>query len=264
MLPNDARKSIHGGLVRPRKFPATTPKLISISATETPSSTEATLARRMRRPAITAIRRFSIRPPVVQLVHPSLWLSRIPTGRSADGLLQLLAADKKTPTGAQPVGVISLASREAVSGEPHRPLVSPRLSSLPVAGHGFRAPRRLKPEYLPHSLADEYVDHRLRQLPYSWRHGSELVPSRGRLRIVWRQLSDAVESLLKFASLRGLKVGRLNAGLEPLDQLLAREPRGGVATMGTEISPLPSSRVPGERPLTSAGGAVGEHPRSVV
>src|SRR5712691_10527508 len=35
------------------------------------------------------------------------------------------AADKKTPTGAQPVGVISLASREAVSGEPHRPLVSP-------------------------------------------------------------------------------------------------------------------------------------------
>src|SRR5438552_7216269 len=95
MPPNDARKSIHGGLVRQRKFPATTPKLISISATETPSSTEATLARRMRRPAITAIRRFSIRAPVVQLVHPDLWLTRIPTGRSADGLLQFLATDKK-------------------------------------------------------------------------------------------------------------------------------------------------------------------------
>src|SRR2546421_11413494 len=84
------------------------------------------------------------------------------------------------------------------------------------------------------------------------------------LRIVCRQLGGAVVSRMKFASLRGLKVGRLNAGLEPLDQLLAREPRGGVATMGTEISPLPSSRVPGERPLTAARGAVGEHPRTVV
>ncbi len=55
----------------------------------------------------------------------TFWVTRLPAGRSADGLLQLLAADKKTPTGAQPVGVISLASREAVSGEPHRPLVSP-------------------------------------------------------------------------------------------------------------------------------------------
>src|SRR5207249_10383409 len=63
MLPNDARKSIHGGLVRPRKFPATTPRLISISATDTPSSTEATLARRPSRPELTDISRVSIRPP---------------------------------------------------------------------------------------------------------------------------------------------------------------------------------------------------------
>src|SRR5438034_5996443 len=88
---------------------------------------------------------------------------------------------------------------------------------------------RLGPEHLPHALADEDVDDRLRQLPYSWRHRSEPVPSRGRLRVVRRQLGDPIERLLKFASLRGLEVGRLNAGLEPLDQLRPREPRGGIA-----------------------------------
>src|SRR5256885_12360198 len=58
--------------------------------------------------------------------------------------------------------------------------------------------------------------------------------------------------------------GRLNAGLEPLDQLRPREPRGGIATLSTEIGPLLSSWLPGARPLTSAGRAVGEHPRPVV
>ena len=123
---------------------------------------------------------------------------------------------------------------------------------------------RLRPEHLPHALADEDVDDRLRQLPYSWRHRSEPVPSRGRLRVVRRQLGDPIERLLKFASLRGLEVGRLNAGLEPLDQLRPREPRGGIAALSTEIGPLLSSWLPGARPLTSAGRAVGEHPRPVV
>ena len=72
MLPNDARKSIQGGLESPRKFPATTPRLISISATEMPSSTEATLASKMSSPAIIAIRRFSMRPPHRTTVWRSL------------------------------------------------------------------------------------------------------------------------------------------------------------------------------------------------
>src|SRR5256885_11760994 len=56
--------------------------------------------------------------------------------------------------------------------------------------------------------------------------------------------------------------GRLNAGLEPLDQLRPREPRGGIATLSTEIGPLLSSWLPGARPLTSAGRAVGEDRKS--
>src|SRR2546426_9863583 len=51
------------------------------------------------------------------------------------------ASPKKEPLPVLcPVGVISLASREAVSGEPHRPSLSPRLSSLPAPGQDFRYP----------------------------------------------------------------------------------------------------------------------------
>jgi len=57
ILPNEARKSIQGGLWRPRKLPATTPRLISISATEIPSSTEARLASITRSPATVGIQR---------------------------------------------------------------------------------------------------------------------------------------------------------------------------------------------------------------
>ncbi len=61
MLAKDARKSIQGGLVTPRKLPATTPSVISIRATEMPASIETTLASKIRIAAIIAIQRLSMR-----------------------------------------------------------------------------------------------------------------------------------------------------------------------------------------------------------
>jgi hypothetical protein len=60
MLATAAMKSIHGVLVTPRKFPATTPRAISMIATEMPSSTLTIDAMRMSRPRIVAISRLSI------------------------------------------------------------------------------------------------------------------------------------------------------------------------------------------------------------
>ena len=55
MPPNDAMKSIHGGLARSRMLPARTPRLISISATDTASSTDVRLAIMMSRPMSIAV-----------------------------------------------------------------------------------------------------------------------------------------------------------------------------------------------------------------
>src|SRR5262249_46981198 len=87
------RKSIQGGLFIPRTLPAITPRLISMSATDTPSSTEAMLAKKIRTRAMTAIERsMNSRPPCAQMKDPY-----------------------RTP-----VGVISPAKRGAALGEPHR------------------------------------------------------------------------------------------------------------------------------------------------
>ena len=53
--PNEARKSIQGVVVTPKKFPAITPSVISMIATEMPSSTLSIEAPRIENPRTVAV-----------------------------------------------------------------------------------------------------------------------------------------------------------------------------------------------------------------